>query len=150
MGAQRKKKGVPKGVPNNFYNFPIMFTICKTFNFEAAHQLPDEKCYGKCSRLHGHSYKLEVKLTGEKNGKGWVVNFSDIKVIVKEYLDDLDHTLLNETFEVPTAENMIGVITMDLAALLQTLDESGNFKSITCRLWETPTCWAEKTYNYKD
>jgi 6-pyruvoyl-tetrahydropterin synthase len=44
-----------------------MLCICRTFTFEAAHHLPNYK--GKCSRPHGHGFKLEVEVSGRINEK---------------------------------------------------------------------------------
>ncbi|SVD83164.1 uncharacterized protein METZ01_LOCUS436018, partial [marine metagenome] len=45
----------------------------KTFQFEAAHSLPNLPTDHKCARLHGHSFKVEVVVTGECDPKlGWV------------------------------------------------------------------------------
>lgn len=62
-------------------------SITKIFRFEAAHHLPDHQ--GKCARLHGHSYKLEVMLRGAikdsvgASDNGMVMDFGDISQIVK-------------------------------------------------------------------
>ena len=62
--------------------------ITKQFNFEAGHALYGYD--GKCKNVHGHSYKLSVTVSGEPitdntNVKfGMVIDFSDLKKIVKE------------------------------------------------------------------
>lgn len=78
--------------------------IVKEYAFEAAHLLPNTPPGHKCRRLHGHSFRFEVKLAGEVDDKaGWLVDFGDISRIVKPLLDDyLDHNYLNE---VPGLEN---------------------------------------------
>lgn len=83
--------------------------IGKHFEFEAAHQLPNEECYGKCRNLHGHTYKLIVEVTGGITEKGWICNFSEIKTIVEEkVIGILDHAFLNDVIaDVTTAENML-------------------------------------------
>lgn len=82
--------------------------IAKEFLFEAAHTLPNEPCYGSCSKLHGHTYKLIVEVEGKINDKGWVMNFKDLKDIVKaEVIDKFDHSYLNSFISVPTAENIL-------------------------------------------
>ena len=56
--------------------------LVKKFEFEAAHNLIEYK--GKCENVHGHSYKLIVKLEGQVDKNGFVVDFVDITEIVEE------------------------------------------------------------------
>ena len=56
--------------------------ISREFKFDAAHFLPSYK--GKCERLHGHTYKLRVKLEGEPDSEGMIVDFAEIKRVVSE------------------------------------------------------------------
>jgi len=77
--------------------------LVKTFRFEAAHSLPNVPPEHKCSRLHGHSYRIDVHVTGQPDGEtGWVMDFGDIKRAVGPILDELDHRNLNE---IPGLEN---------------------------------------------
>jgi len=124
----------------------ILMKICKIITFEAAHQLPpDNPVYGKCRQLHGHTYKLEVTVDGDVDELGWVMNFSTLKEILKEHVtDQYDHQSLNDFLTVPTAENMVAIIINDILQPLRKLD-TGKLNTVTVRLWETPTCWAEKT-----
>jgi len=67
--------------------------ICKEFTFEASHVLPHHK--GKCSNLHGHSWKLTVYMRGPVDGEtGMVVDYADIKSSIQPIIDDLDHAHL--------------------------------------------------------
>ena len=87
--------------------------LVKTFRFEAAHSLPNVPQGHKCSRLHGHSYRVDVHVTGQPDPKtGWVVDFGDIKRVVEAVLDKLDHRHLNEIpgLENSTAEILAGYI----------------------------------------
>lgn len=77
--------------------------------FEAAHNIRGYK--GKCSRLHGHNWVVEVEITGESlNELGILVDFKDVKRELKTVLDKLDHNYLNEISPFdkinPTAENL--------------------------------------------
>ena len=92
-----------------------MFTLRKTFTFEAAHKLTHHD--GKCARLHGHSFKLTVEVKGYviKDGpkRGMVIDYGDISTVVKPLLENvLDHHFLNETLqhEGPTSEVIAGKI----------------------------------------
>jgi 6-pyruvoyltetrahydropterin/6-carboxytetrahydropterin synthase len=81
--------------------------IFKEFTFEAAHRLPNLPPEHKCSRLHGHSFKVEVHVRGELDPKlGWVIDFADIKKAFKPLEDRLDHYYLNEIegLDNPTSE----------------------------------------------
>jgi 6-pyruvoyltetrahydropterin/6-carboxytetrahydropterin synthase len=77
--------------------------ITKEFSFETGHALYGYD--GKCKNVHGHSYKLSVTVIGvpitdRTNVKfGMVIDFSDLKKIVKEEIvDHFDHaTVFNET-----------------------------------------------------
>jgi len=76
--------------------------ITKRFDFETGHALYGYD--GKCKNVHGHSYKLSVTVIGEpitdkSNVKfGMVIDFSDLKTIVKsEIVDVFDHaTVFNK------------------------------------------------------
>ena len=73
--------------------------ITKEFRFEAAHALKGYN--GPCRNIHGHSYKLSVTITGEpieagdSPKKGMVMDFSDLKKIIKQrIIDPFDHALI--------------------------------------------------------
>ncbi len=84
--------------------------IVKEFRFEAAHLLPNVPPGHKCGRLHGHSFRFELHLSGETDPHtGWLVDFGDISRIVKPLLEEhLDHHYLNDVpgLENPTSENI--------------------------------------------
>lgn len=62
---------------------------------------------GKCSRLHGHSYRLEVTASGPVDDRGVVMDFSEVDAVVDEHVvSALDHRLLNDLLENPTAERV--------------------------------------------
>jgi 6-pyruvoyltetrahydropterin/6-carboxytetrahydropterin synthase len=64
--------------------------ISKTFRFEASHILP--KHPGKCSRLHGHSWVLEVAVTGFVDDvTGFVQDYADISKVIDPLIERLDH-----------------------------------------------------------
>jgi 6-pyruvoyltetrahydropterin/6-carboxytetrahydropterin synthase len=138
--------------------------ITKQFNFETGHALYGYD--GKCKNVHGHSYKLSVTVIGtpitdSTNVKyGMVIDFSDLKKIVKEEIVDVfDHAtvfnkntphieLANELSErghdvilveyQPTSENMV----IDFAAKIKKrLPQNINLHSL--RLQETETSFAE-------
>ena len=111
--------------------------IRKLFKFEAAHVLPYHP--GKCARLHGHSYRLEVAVRGPLQpggpAAGMVRDFDEIRIIVQgEIIDVLDHTSLNDAMPNPTCEEIVTWIWQRLDARLPGLDE--------LVLWETATSCA--------
>ena len=54
--------------------------IFKQFTLEAAHRLPNVPAGHKCARLHGHSFRVEIRVSGEPaEHTGWVMDFSEIK-----------------------------------------------------------------------
>jgi 6-pyruvoyltetrahydropterin/6-carboxytetrahydropterin synthase len=138
--------------------------ITKQFSFETGHALYGYD--GKCKNVHGHSYKLSVTVIGSpitdrNNVKyGMVIDFSDLKKIVKEDIVDLfDHAtvfnattphieLANELKErghhvilvdyQPTSENMV----IDFAAkIIKRLPS--NIQLYSLKLQETETSFAE-------
>jgi 6-pyruvoyltetrahydropterin/6-carboxytetrahydropterin synthase len=83
--------------------------IFREFTFEAAHRLPRVPEGHKCARLHGHSYRVEIRVEGPvSEGAGWVMDFGDIKTAWAPLADQLDHRYLNEVdgLENPTSENL--------------------------------------------
>ena len=83
--------------------------IYKEFSFDSAHRLPNLPNSHKCSRLHGHTFKVTVYVEGDVDPHlGWVIDFGEIKEFVKPIIDELDHRYLNEIrgLENPTSENI--------------------------------------------
>jgi len=81
--------------------------IFREFTFEAAHRLPNVPEGHKCARLHGHSFRVEVHVSGDVDPvAGWVMDFADVKRAFKPLHDQLDHHYLNEVpgLENPTSE----------------------------------------------
>lgn len=83
--------------------------VCKTFTFDAAHQLINYN--GKCARLHGHTWKLTVCYRGPVNKEtGMVIDFGKIAQLVNPIIEDLDHNLLNNIIGQPTCEGLLILI----------------------------------------
>jgi 6-pyruvoyltetrahydropterin/6-carboxytetrahydropterin synthase len=81
--------------------------IFEEYAFEAAHRLPNVPAGHKCERLHGHSYRVAVHITGPVDDHaGWVRDFADLADAMRPILDRLDHYYLNEVegLENPTSE----------------------------------------------
>ena len=112
--------------------------VTKKFEFEACHHLIDYK--GKCSNPHGHSYKLEVTVSGAVQDDGMVLDFSCLKRLVGDHVICLvDHKDLNVLFDFQTtAENMAIHFFYLISAELPFEIE---LESV--RLWETSSCFVE-------
>jgi 6-pyruvoyltetrahydropterin/6-carboxytetrahydropterin synthase len=108
--------------------------LIKEFEFDAAHNLIHY--HGKCERLHGHTYKLVVKLEGEVDSEGMVYDFVELKRVVKErVIDKFDHAYINDIITQPTAENIAVYVWNELKDVL---------KRDNCRLYEIEV-WETKT-----
>lgn len=116
-------------------NIPML--IFKSFTFDSAHFLPNVPEDHKCKRMHGHTYRLTVYLEGSLDPNlGWVVDFADLKRIIKPVIDSVDHHVLNdiEGLENPTCEKM--------AVWLWDQIKPGMPMLAKVELWETPTSGA--------
>ncbi|MFH1788415.1 MAG: 6-carboxytetrahydropterin synthase QueD [Candidatus Altiarchaeota archaeon] len=109
--------------------------VGRTFYFDAAHFLPDYQ--GKCEKMHGHTYRLDIVVEDEIGGDGMVMDFNKLKSVVKnQVLDKLDHENLNDVLENPTAENIVEWIWTQL---------DGKIRLQSVRMWEGQGKWVEKT-----
>ena len=97
-----------------------MYKIKTEAAFAAAHSLPNHP--GKCKNLHGHRWRVVVEVEVEEHDKntGMVIDFSNLKSIVRERTERLDHQHLNEllkaTMANPTAENLAKFLFDDMLA----------------------------------
>ena len=119
--------------------------VVKEFRFEAAHYLPGYD--GLCKNMHGHSYKLQVGISGAVNFEnGMVMDFVKLKETVNVLLiNHLDHVCLNDIPEffgfpahMPTAENMVIWMAERLSPPFQYEGQQLEF----VKLWETDTSYA--------
>lgn len=108
-----------------------MFLI-REFKFDAAHNLESYK--GKCEKLHGHTYRLVVVVEGVPDSEGMIIDFVELKDIVKEeVINVLDHSYLNEIINQPTAENIAIWVWKRLEKKLQ----RNNCHLYEVQVWET-------------
>ncbi len=83
--------------------------LIKAFTFEAAHRNTATPSDDPRSRLHGHSYNVEIHISGEIGAQtGWIIDFSEIGAAFKPYLKKLDHYCLNDVagFENTTTQDI--------------------------------------------
>jgi len=66
--------------------------IAKEFRWEMGHRLPEH--FGNCKNIHGHSYKMMVEVEGEVNSLGMIMDYYDLKMIVKPVIEKLDHAFM--------------------------------------------------------
>ena len=100
--------------------------LVRSFTFEAAHRLPNTPAGHKCSRLHGHSFKVDLTCEGDVDPHtGWLVDFADIKSAFEPIFERLDHHYLNEIagLENPTAEVLARWIWVRVKPLLPLLSQ---------------------------
>jgi 6-pyruvoyltetrahydropterin/6-carboxytetrahydropterin synthase len=108
--------------------------VTKEFTFEASHFLT--KYFGKCERLHGHSYRLTVTVEGEIGTNDLVIDFGILKgIVVSHVIEKLDHRHLNDFFENPSAERVCEWIWNELVRLPELLQYEVRLYEV--RLWET-------------
>jgi 6-pyruvoyltetrahydropterin/6-carboxytetrahydropterin synthase len=83
--------------------------VFKSFRIEAAHQLPNVPENHPCARVHGHSFVIELWVSGTVGARsGWVIDFAEISDAFRPLQDQLDHRLLNDIDGLanPTSENL--------------------------------------------
>jgi len=99
---------------------------------DSAHFLPGHET---CGNMHGHTYRIEVTIEGEKKENGMIIDFYDAKLIVRSILKEYDHRPLNDLIENPTCENLCESICSKLKDKLD--------YQFTVRIWEGKNKWVE-------
>ena len=115
-----------------------MYRLRIEAKFDAAHKM--EGYQGKCSNLHGHTYKIEVFVLVEKvDSVGISVDQRLLKEKLRAITDKFDHSFLNDFKEVgnPSMENLSRYIFENMK------DLPSGVKLEKVRVWETPTSWCE-------
>lgn len=104
-----------------------------TQTFSAAHKLPNYD--GSCANLHGHTWKAVITVDSDIDLEtGMVIDFRTIKDVINQ----LDHSYLNDRFENPTCEHITEYLTETIAKELKT-------GHVTIRLYESELSWCELT-----
>jgi 6-pyruvoyltetrahydropterin/6-carboxytetrahydropterin synthase len=98
-----------------------MYELRVITQFAAAHKLRNFK--GKCEKLHGHNWRIEVIVEGEKlNDAGLLIDFKEVKDDTNRVLEELDHSFLNELSQFkdqnPSSENIAAYIFEKLSSKL--------------------------------
>ena len=117
-----------------------MISITKTYRFEAAHHLPNHK--GKCARPHGHSYRVDVTVSGPikvdegQSDAGMVMDFDDLDSIVKPLIEVCDHHDLNDVLYFrTTAERFADWFSYQIRYALEALHSGVDLTEVM--VWET-------------
>ncbi|MBM7635870.1 6-carboxytetrahydropterin synthase QueD [Streptococcus saliviloxodontae] len=134
-------KEIKKETGDSLIYCPRRVLVSKEFTFDAAHHLFNYE--GKCKALHGHTYRLQLAVSGFLDDCGMVYDFGDLKEIYKNELEPkLDHRYLNESLPYmnTTAENMVYWIYQTCA---ESLPSDRGLEMEYVRLYETPTSFAE-------
>ena len=117
-----------------------MFVLTIEDYFSSAHQLRGYK--GKCENIHGHNWRVILNVQGEVlNEIGLLIDFNDLKGILKKITGSLDHKNLNDiepfTTLNPSSENIAEFIAAKAQEEIAKVDGSLNVESVT--IWESHT-----------
>jgi 6-pyruvoyltetrahydropterin/6-carboxytetrahydropterin synthase len=121
-----------------------MFEVSVEDTFAAGHALRGYR--GKCENPHGHNYKVQITLHGERlDNIGLLFDFKDLKSAMGEIVERLDHKFINDlepfTELNPSAENMAKYFYDEIRALLRhRTDDRVKVKLV--KIWETDTTTA--------
>lgn len=116
-----------------------MYEVMIEEEFSAAHALRGYR--GKCENMHGHNWKVEVYVRGERLDEvGMLVDFKELKTATRRVMGYLDHQNLNElkpfaTELNPSSEHIAGFIFHKVAEQIN----DGRVKVYKVRVWETPS-----------
>jgi 6-pyruvoyltetrahydropterin/6-carboxytetrahydropterin synthase len=118
-----------------------MYELSIETSFASAHQLRGYK--GKCEKLHGHNWKVQVSVTAERlNEIDLAMDFHDLKKITTEVVSPLDHALLNDIFPFteknPSSENIAKWIYESIKKKIN--DDNVRVSAVT--VWESDTASA--------
>lgn len=121
-----------------------MYELKVITQFAAAHQLRNYT--GKCESLHGHNWKVEVILKGEKlNNTGLLIDFKEVKEATYGIMEELDHSFLNELPQFkdqnPSSENIAAYIFENLSSKLN----NNQIKVSKVTAWESDSASASYT-----
>ncbi|MBI2071217.1 MAG: 6-carboxytetrahydropterin synthase [Elusimicrobia bacterium] len=128
------------------------YRVTKTIDFSYGHRLLNYN--GPCRHLHGHNGRLEIILGSTKlDPRGMVVDFADIKMKIKRWVDDhWDHRMILNKKDpwLPELKKLDStIVTVDdnptaehLSRLLFEVVRKLGFPVVEVRLWETPASWA--------
>ncbi len=120
-----------------------MYTIAVQAHYDSAHRLRSHR--GKCARLHGHRYVVQVAVQAPDLGEGEMVyDFGDLKAHLRDLAEALDHQNLNDippfTEVESTAENQARYFFEEMKKRLPASLAAG---LLYARVSESPGQWAQ-------
>jgi 6-pyruvoyltetrahydropterin/6-carboxytetrahydropterin synthase len=123
----------------------MKYSVNVTKDFSSAHALRDY--HGKCEHLHGHNWKVEMTVQGNKlDRSGMLVDFVKAKMMLEETLSKLDHKYLNNIPQFrksnPTAENIAAFIYETVKLSMKSFGKT-NAKISKIKVWESEATWAQ-------
>lgn len=104
--------------------------------FSACHFIPKHE---KCSRLHGHSYIVRLRLEGDIGEEGMIMDFVVLKKKLKEMIDELDHKTL-----LPTKSSDVSLKVTDIDVEAISCGKRYVFPRVDVTLLDIPTTTAEE------
>lgn len=122
-----------------------MFEVSVEETFAAGHAL--RGYHGKCENVHGHNYRVRVLVAGEAlDAAGLLVDFVDLKQILRAIIERLDHRFLNDVppFDElnPSAENMAQYFHQEMSRGLAGAARANAVRIAEVKIWETDTATA--------
>lgn len=121
-----------------------MYELTVERGFSSGHYLRNYK--GKCENPHGHNYKVRITLCGrELDQAGLLLDFRDLKQVMRPVIDRIDHQMLNElepfTTMNPSAENLARYFYEETSRQLSEMT-GGRVRVKDCTIYETDTTTA--------
>lgn len=104
--------------------------------FSACHFIPRHE---KCSRLHGHSYIVRLRLEGDIGEDGMIMDFVVLKKKLKEMVDEMDHAIL-----LPSRSEVVKISSDGDSVMAESCGKKYMFPSMDVRMLEVPTTTAEE------
>jgi len=118
-----------------------MYELKVITDFAAAHQL--RNFGGECEKLHGHNWRVEVVLSGDRlNEAGLLIDFKDVKTVTNSIVEELDHSYLNDLPQFkdqnPSSENIAAYLFQQLSSELN----GSHLKVTKVTAWESDSACA--------
>jgi len=132
--------------------------IAREFFWEMGHRLPGHA--GKCSNIHGHSYRMRIILEGTEDAGGMLMDFYELKKLISPLLEELDHAFMVRDTDSGMIEALKALHSRMVIVgfestvenlcryFLEKISKAGlpaNISSVTVRIFETPVAFAEET-----
>ncbi|MDP9169054.1 MAG: 6-carboxytetrahydropterin synthase QueD [Acidobacteriota bacterium] len=119
-----------------------MFEVSVEHTFAAGHAL--RNYHGKCENVHGHNYRVQVLVRGEKlDQTGMLADFVELKKLLRAISEPLDHVFLNDlepfTELNPSAENMAWYF---CTKMQEGLKQQNPVEVVEVKVWETDIQYA--------